>query len=75
MRIHSSKELTSQRFSEYRRNFKKQEANVKQMMHRAKIPRRLPEYTLEEWSPVVQAFYDEQYGTGTYLSNHIKFIV
>lgn len=64
MRIYVSKEMPRQCFSEYHRNIKRQEVNVKQMMRRAKIPRRLPEYTLEEWGPVVQAFYDEQYGTG-----------
>ena len=64
MRIYVSKEMRHQRFSEYRRNIQKQEANVKQMMRKAKIPRRLPEYTLEEWGPVVQAYYDEEYGAG-----------
>ena len=64
MRIYVSKEMPQQSFSRYKRDFKRQEANVKQMMRRAKIPRKLPEYTLEEWGPMVQAFYDEQYGNG-----------
>ena len=67
MRIYVSKELRHQRFSEYKRDIKRQEANVKQMMRKAKIPRRLPEYTLEEWGPVVQAYYDMEYGSGWYF--------
>ena len=65
MRIYISKQMPQQTFSRYKHDFKRQEENVTQMMRRARIPRRLPEYTLEEWGPVVQAFYDEEYGPGT----------
>ena len=35
-------------------------------MRRANIPRDLPEYTIEEWGPAVQAYYDQEYGVGKY---------
>ena len=64
MRIYVSKEMTQPTFSRYKNDFKRQEVNVKQMMRRARIPLRLPEYTLEQWGPVVQDYYDKEYGTG-----------
>lgn len=67
MRIHVSKEMPHQRFSEYRKNHNKQQHAVRKMMRKAKIPRDLPEYTIEEWGPVVQAFYDSEYGAGIYF--------
>ena len=66
MRIYTSKEMPHQQFSEYKRNFKRQEAIIKQIMRKAKIPRDLPEYSIEEWGPHVQAFYDREYGAGKY---------
>ena len=35
-------------------------------MRRARIPQDLPEYTVEEWGPVVQTYYDQEYGIGKY---------
>ena len=67
MRIYTSRVMTRMEFSRYKSNIQKQEGNVKQMMWKAKIPRRLPEYTLEEWGPVVQAYYDMEYGSGWYF--------
>ena len=67
MRIYTTKEMPRQTFSRYKHNFKRQETNVKQMMRKAKIPLRLLEYTLEEWGPVVQAYYDMEYGSGWYF--------
>ena len=35
-------------------------------MRKANIPMDLPEYTIEEWGPVVQAYYDQVYGVGKF---------
>ena len=53
MRIYTSRVMTRMEFSLYKNNIQKQEANVKQMMRRARIPRRLPKYTLEDYGPMV----------------------
>lgn len=72
MRIYISKEKKTQRFSEYRKNVQRQGADVKEMMCKAGIPRNLSEYTLEEWGPVVQDYYNRAYGGGEfYLNLHI----
>ena len=66
MRIHVSREMTHQSFLRYKRNIKRQEAVIKQLMRRANIPMDFPEYTIEEWGPVVQAYYDQIYGVGKF---------
>ena len=73
MRIHVSNEMTRQRFFEYKTNFERQRTAVTQMMRNAKIPRNLPDYILEEWGPVVQQYYDDTYGPGTYI-NYFQFL-
>ena len=66
MRLHVSKQLTDPSFRRYRQNFRRQQAAVKEMMAKARIPRNLPEYRVEEWGPIVQAYYDEEYGVGKF---------
>ena len=64
MRIHVSKAMNPKTFFDYKSNFQRQRSDVIQMMRKAKIPLHLPEYIIEEWGPVVQAYYDETYGPG-----------
>ena len=75
MRKYISKEMTHQRFSEYRRNIQRQGTDVKKMMRKTGIPRDRSEYTLKEWAPIVQDYYNREYGDGEfyYFLNDIPF--
>ena len=66
MRTFASGELTWMQFSRYKYNIEQQKKNVLSLLNKCNISKNLLSYDAKEWCPIVQEYYNQIYGKGSY---------